>query len=75
MKIRIYITKEEYQTLLSYPADKRIIQVGEEWYQVTELSPKMLKAIPYLPINIIGQFREERDSYFAATQEYLQDKE
>ena len=54
MKIRIYINREEYQTLLSYPCDKRIIQVGEDWYQVTELYPNMLKAVPYMPINIIG---------------------
>ena len=75
MKIRINISKEEYQKLLYYPPEKRIIQVGEDWYMVTELSEEMLKAVPYRPINIIGQFREERDPYFAGTQEYLTDKE
>ena len=68
-RIKIYITREEYQTLLSCSPDKRIIQVGNDWYQVTELTPKILKAVPYLPINIIGKFREERDQQYRDTQE------
>lgn len=73
-RIHINITREEYQKLLSYPPSERIIGVGDNLYKVTLLTEKFLKAIPYEQFNVIGKFREERDSQFHNSTEWLNNK-
>jgi len=73
-RIHINITREEYQTLLSYSPKERIIGVGDDLYKVTILTEKFLKAIPYEQYNVIGKFREEKDSQFKENVEYLNSK-
>jgi hypothetical protein len=73
-RIIINITREEYQKLLSYPPEKRIIGVGDNIYKVTILTEKFLKAVPYEQYNIIGRFREERDQQFHNNVEYSNNK-
>lgn len=73
-RIRINITREEYQKLLSYSPEERIIGVGNDLYKVTVLTEKFLKAIPYEQFNVIGRFREERDSQFRDNTEWLNNK-
>lgn len=73
-RIRINITREEYQKLFSCSPEKRIIGVGDNLYKVILLTEKFLKAIPYKQFNIIGKFREERDFQFKESIEYINSK-
>lgn len=73
-RIRINITRKEYQKLLSCSPEERIIGVGDDLYKVTLLTEKYLKAVPYEQYNVIGKFREERNQQFHDNMEHLNNK-
>lgn len=61
MGLRIRITKKERELLLNTPPEKRIVEMADEWYIVTDIKEHSIGVEPYYHVNIIGQFREEKD--------------
>lgn len=61
MGLRIRITKEERELLLNTPPEKRIVEKSDKLYIVKDIKEHSIGVEPYYHVNIIGQFREEKD--------------